>query len=386
MPFFSFSLKKNFLTSDCLPYISINNIENNQTYFSKNTKLWKYLNKKKNKDFIKNISFEPRKPISKIENSILFCLPPSLGLGDIIEYALSINSIINSKKFKKVGIAFVGKYEIILKKYFKIKNIFPEIINLNDLNEFKSIFHVTLEIKELRMQKYVRQDIERVMNKYFCIEEKKLYESIKKKNIKKITIFPISKSPLRSMTPKILQSIIDFYENKYEIDVVFESNSDISKYLEKKVNLKKSKYQNPSNLEGLCNIIEKIDYGIFMDSGPLHLAKLLNKPGALIVTSVDERILLNKLSNIIPIKNNFTSNYCSAPCGLTNIFNYNGKSGCYFSLNLNKQEILNIKNLNSLQRGTNKSTYVDFISNPVGCIDKINIKNLLKSINTSLEK
>ena len=386
MPFFSFSLKKNFLTSDCLPYISINNIENNQTYFSKNTKLWKYLNKKKNRHLINSLSFEPRKPISKIEDSILFCLPPSLGLGDIIEYALSINSIINSKKFKKVGVAFIGKYEIILKKYFKIKNIFPDIINLNDLNKFKSIFHVTLEIKELKMQKYVRQDIEKIMNKYFAIYENQFYKTNFKKNIKKITIFPVSKSPLRSMSPKILQSIINFYEKKYEIDIVFESGSNISKYLEKKVNLKTSKYQNPSNLEELCNIIEKIDYGIFMDSGPLHLAKLLNKPGALIITSVDEKILLNKLSNIEPIKNNFKSNYCSAPCGLTNIFNYKGKSGCYFSLNLNKQEILNIKNINALQRGTNKSTYVDFISNPVGCIDKINIKNLLKSINTSLEK
>ena len=386
MPFFSFSLKKNFLTSDYLPNISINNIKNNQTYFSKNTKLWKYLNKKKNKHLINNLSFEARKPISKIEDSILFCLPPSLGLGDIIEYALSINSIINSKKFKKVGVAFIGKYEIILKKYFKIKNIFPDIINLNDLNKFKSIFHVTLEIKELKMQKYVRQDIEKIMNKYFAIYENQFYKTNFKKNIKKITIFPVSKSPLRSMSPKILQSIINFYEKKYEIDIVFESGSNISKYLEKKVNLKTSKYQNPSNLEELCNIIEKIDYGIFMDSGPLHLAKLLNKPGALIITSVDEKILLNKLSNIEPIKNNFKSNYCSAPCGLTNIFNYKGKSGCYFSLNLNKQEILNIKNLNALQRGTNKSTYVDFISNPVGCIDKINIKNLLKSINTSLEK
>ena len=93
MPFFSFSLKKNFLASECLPYISINSIENDQTYFSKNTKLWKYLNKKKNKDLINSISFEPRKPISKIEDSILFCLPPSLGLGDIIEYALSLPDV-----------------------------------------------------------------------------------------------------------------------------------------------------------------------------------------------------------------------------------------------------------------------------------------------------
>ena len=77
MPFFSFSLKKNFPTSDFFPYVSINNIEINQTYFSKNTKLWKYLNKKENIHLINSLSFESRKPISKIEDSILFCLPPS---------------------------------------------------------------------------------------------------------------------------------------------------------------------------------------------------------------------------------------------------------------------------------------------------------------------
>ena len=67
MPFFSFSLKKNFLSNDCFPYIPTNNIENNQTYFSKSTKLWKYLNKKENIHLINSLSFESRKPIFKIE-------------------------------------------------------------------------------------------------------------------------------------------------------------------------------------------------------------------------------------------------------------------------------------------------------------------------------
>ena len=45
------------------------------------------------------------------------------------------------------------------------------------------------------------------------------------------------------------ESVLNFYENKYEIDIIFENNSDISKYIEEKVNLKNCKYQNPSKLE-----------------------------------------------------------------------------------------------------------------------------------------
>ena len=39
--------------------------------------------------------------------------------------------------------------------------------------------------------------------------------------------------------------------------------------------------------------METIEYGIFMDSGPLHLAKLLRKRGTLIITTVGQDILLN---------------------------------------------------------------------------------------------
>ena len=47
MPYFSFSLKKNFLRDIKLPIEDIDNIVNNKIYFSKNTYLWKTLNKNK---------------------------------------------------------------------------------------------------------------------------------------------------------------------------------------------------------------------------------------------------------------------------------------------------------------------------------------------------
>ena len=58
------------------------------------------------------------------------------------------------------------------------------------------------------------------MNKYFAIYENQFYKTNFKKNIKKITIFPVSKSPLRSMSPKILQSIIDDIIARYALSAV----------------------------------------------------------------------------------------------------------------------------------------------------------------------
>ena len=47
MPYFSFSLKQNFLSKDELLLLNISQPELNKIYFSKNTNLWKHLNKKK---------------------------------------------------------------------------------------------------------------------------------------------------------------------------------------------------------------------------------------------------------------------------------------------------------------------------------------------------
>ena len=119
MPFFSFSLKKNFLINSNFENIYNSKIKENNIYFSKNAGLWKHLNKKKYSQYINFISFEERKKINSFGESILLCLPPNLGLGDIIEYSLFIQSLIISRRFKRVGVAFTGKYKNVISNYFK---------------------------------------------------------------------------------------------------------------------------------------------------------------------------------------------------------------------------------------------------------------------------
>ena len=121
-----------------------------------------------------------------------------------------------------------------------------------------------------------------------------------------------------------------------------------------------------------------------MDSGPLHVAKILNKKGILISSSVGQDILLSDLKSIQSINNDYKSIYCSAPCGLVNIFNYDNKIGCYDSLAIPKNRILKHNNLKGLQRGNLKNNYINLISNPVNCLKKINKKKIIETIRDNI--
>ena len=235
MPYFSFSVNEtqniNFqkIGRDLLE------IKKNSIYYSKNTLLWKLLNKEKNKKYINFVKFEKREKIKTLGKNILFFLPPSIGLGDAVEYALAIKAISVNNKFNNIGIAYVGNYKIIFDKYFNIKNLYENIISLECLNEFDTFFHITLEIKDFTFQKYSRQDIEDLITSYFSVKKFRKKTFIKPKNNNIISIFPISKSPIRTMTVSLLNQIINSLNLKYNIEVIMDKNSSISNFIEKNI-------------------------------------------------------------------------------------------------------------------------------------------------------
>tara|TARA_Y100000741_G_C18254349_1_gene558386 strand:- start:1344 stop:2510 length:1167 start_codon:yes stop_codon:yes gene_type:complete len=388
MPYFSFLLKKkfNFETFDKIT-INSKKIIPEVKYFSKNTNLWKILCNSKNSDYVGELEYEKRKKIDKLGNSILFCLPPAIGLGDSIEYALAIKSILKSKLFKKIGVAYAGRFKKIFNDYANIDNIYEDIVKETDLKEFDTIFHFTLEIKQLANQKYSREDIEELVTKYFSIEKYRNKIKTKKNiiNINKLTFFPVSTSPVRSLQPQTLNNIIKFFYNKYKIEVVLDKSS-ISNYIEENIDLNLIEKKYPSNLDELISLIKTIKFGIFIDSGPLHVAKILGKSGIFISSTVDNTVLLNGFETIFAVQNNYKSPYCKAPCGLTNIFNYNNNIGCYDSLKIKKNKILNLPNFKNLQRGNLKKNYINLMMNPVGCINNIDSKNIINKMNFILNK
>ena len=385
MPYFSFSLSNSFNIKN-LEELNPNIIQliPNIIYFSKSTVLWKTLNNKKCISNLNFIKLEKRHSIINIGKKILFCLPPSIGLGDAVEYALSLKAIAKSGRFDLLGVAFVSSYSEVFKDIFKINHIYDEVISKDHLCFFDTIFHITLEIKEFAYQKYDRKDIEDLITKYFFVQTFRRKETQNEKEIKKISIFPISKSPLRTMTVTLLNDIIDYFYKNIKIEIILDNQSEISNYIKNNIYNSKVSIINPRNVSELIRIIKKINYGIFMDSGPLHLAKVMHKKGILISTTVSSKVLLKDFNTIKCVSNNYKSFFCRSPCGLVNVFNYNNRIGCYDSLNIKKRKILELKNLKVLQRGTLKKNYVNLIVNPVNCLKNINHKKIIQKINQHL--
>ncbi len=383
MPYFSFSLNNSFVNSQLHKDLINYKLKINTLYYSKDTNIWKILNKKKNSQHILSLKFEVRKKYIKNSKSIIFFLPPSIGLGDAIEYALAIEKIIKKGIFKKTGVAFVDKYKFIFSNLFKIKNVYEGTIKQKDLKEFDTYFHFSKEILSINNQKNNRANIEKDICDFFNIRIIKPNKNQIRK-ITKITLFPISSSPIRTMPPYLVNSIIEKLSDKIKIDIVVDKLYPTSKYLINNVKSENINLVFHKKISDLVRIVKNIDYGVFMDSGPLHLAKLLNKNGLLIETSVSHKILLNKNRNIDVIKNSFSSDFCAAPCGLINIFNLNNSKGCYETNKITKKELDNIKNIRSLQRGNLKESYNKFMEHPVGCVKNIDLNQILNTIENLL--
>jgi hypothetical protein len=382
MAFFSFSLIK-----DSFVYLSTN-IEPNKKYYSKDIALSKELNNKNKINSFADLNYETRALITNVGKKLLICLPPKFGLGDAIEYGIAINSLIQIKKFNKIGIAFTGDHHYLFEKFFSFVDIYPIIISQEKLSNFDTIFHITLEIKALKFQKYQRSNIAEEICKYFkvpLIDYKKKITKVKKDDIKTISIFPISTSTIRSLPLNILEEIIKTFGDIYKIKIIFD-NSDYSKYLFKNIKNKKFISLQPQNIESLILEISKTNFGIFVDSGPLHIAKCYSKNGILVETSVSSKILLSNSKKLLSAENKYRSNYCNGPCGLVNVFAYESKVGCYETHKLNFKDIVSLKNKKNLQRWNKKEINPHLISNPVGCIKQIDVKNIIELIRYKIKE
>ena len=382
MAFFSFSL-----LMDSFIYLSTK-IEPNKKYYSKDIALSNELNNKNKITAFAKLNNERRINITNVGKKLLICLPPKFGLGDAIEYGIAINSLIQTKKFNKIGIAFTSNHDYLFKEFFSFVDIYPLIISQEEINTFDTVYHLTLEINALKYQKYKRSNIAREICDYFnvpLINFKKEENKITKDGIKTISIFPISTSLIRSLPPHIVEEIINYFGNEYLIKIILD-NSYYSKYLIK--NLKNNNFiaLEPNNIKSLTLEISKINFGIFIDSGPLHIAKCFNKNGILIETSVSSKILLSNSKNIMSVKNKYKSNYCNGPCGLVDVFAHDSKIGCYETHKLHFEDITLIKNQKNLQRWNKKENNSHLISNPVGCIKQIDVKNIIELIRYKIKE
>jgi ADP-heptose:LPS heptosyltransferase len=202
---------------------------------------------------------------------------------------------------------------------------------------------------------------------------------------KTISIFPVSTSVIRSLPFTIIEEIANKFTNDYKIRVIID-NSNYSECLKKKNFKKNFLFIKPKNVKELFSEVSKSNFGIFVDSGPLHIAKIYSKLGILIETSVQSKVLLTNSKNIYPVHNVYKSRYCNGPCGLVDVFAYDSVVGCYETNKISFDEIKTLNSFRNLQRWNKKDSNAHFISNPVGCVKQIDLKNIIDLIKVKIKE
>ena len=173
MPFFSFSLSK------IPPSLKAFNITANNLYFSKNTQLWTKLNKLC-KSNINSLEYEKRNPIKNTGKKILFCLPPSIGLGDAVEYASAIKTVSDSNIFHPGQSAELQMGKKIIARYGKIHPLiledFPKLSNTYGIELYfenlpiDSMFRRNKNFKQESNFQYSEKDFSFIFNKVLLLK------------------------------------------------------------------------------------------------------------------------------------------------------------------------------------------------------------------------
>lgn len=384
MAYFSFSLLKESFS------YSSQQLKLNLKYYSKDITLWKRLNNQNKHFTFCNLKREKRLKTNTIGKKLLICLPPKYGVGDAVEYSIALKSLISSNKFEKIAIAYCGKHEYVFKNFFLIKNVYPVIIPDDEVKKYDTVFHVTLEVEALKFQKYSRSNIAFEICKHFNVKlvNYKIKNNNFLKNNKTISIFPVSTSVIRSLSNNVIDQLLEILKKEFIFKFIIDDSS-FSTYLEKKIKEKHKEtnieFIKPRNIKELINEVSKINFGVFVDSGPLHIAKIFDKKGIFLETSVSKDILLSNSNKIYTVKNFYRSDYCSGPCGLVDIFSHN-TVGCYETNKTSFEKIKNIEMLKNIQR-FNKKDYIEhFIHNPVGCVKNISVNDIVKLIKAKLKE
>jgi len=113
----------------------------------------------------------------------------------------------------------------------------------------------------------------------------------------------------------------------------------------------------------LLNQIRTLDYGVFADSGPAHMAKLFGTPGVAIYSSAPGDVLQGRFTNLVNWTVPYRGDWCESPCGLAKLRRTaDGRVGCMGSLQVT------LDDLPDIPTARDTSVVEKLAADPVPCI------------------
>jgi hypothetical protein len=183
----------------------------------------------------------------------------------------------------------------------------------------------------------------------------------------RIGIFPLGSSPLRTLPPAVTIALARALRKEGAV-TIFLNRDQLQGRLSRQ-EIEGAKLSDVRIVDGfdaigeLARAIEKIDYAVFADSGPAHMAKLWAVPGVAVYTSAPGDVLQGRFRNLANWQVVFQGPHCAAPCGLAKLRQDRaGGFGCMGSLGTA------LDSLPRVATGANPAVVEALFRAPVPCV------------------
>ena len=163
----------------------------------------------------------------------------------------------------------------------------------------------------------------------------------------RIGILPLASSPMRTLPPGLVLGLANgLCADGMAVEIVLNPQQDQSRLLRTALDAAGAdlRYiEDTKSVADLLGLIGQFDYAVYADSGPAHLSKLAQRPGAAIFTSAPSDLLIGRHRNLLPLQAQYSSEYCTAPCGLAKVRQTaDGRVGCMASLGVAREDLPDI--------------------------------------------
>jgi ADP-heptose:LPS heptosyltransferase len=184
----------------------------------------------------------------------------------------------------------------------------------------------------------------------------------------RIGVFPLGSSPLRSFPPAVTIALARALKGEGAV-TLFLNRDQLQGRLSRQ-EIDRAKLADIRIVDGfeaigeLARAIERMDYAVFADSGPAHMAKLWAVPGVAVYTSAPGEVLQGRFRNLANWQVAFRGPHCAAPCGLAKLRqDRSGRFGCMGSL------ATTLDALPKVATGANPAVVEElFLRKPVPCV------------------
>lgn len=284
---------------------------------------------------LKTVPFEAWGDVDIADKRLLFVLPPP-AIGEHVAIRLFFEQLHQQRGPAALG-ALGADAASDVYDGLGLFSAYPLWMPHAELSKFDMVFDLN-DLPSRRNIEFWPVDMEAELYAPFGLTTPKAHEKTSKRSpdLPVVAIFPLATSPIRTLQPDLIRTLIDRLQPVARTMVVLNRWQNQSALLREALDARGVAVTYRDNLRTLSDVdrlLRRIDYGVFADSGPAHMTKLNGCPGAVLYSSAPAAPLLGHHRNLMAIQADYRGDHCQAPCGLAKLRrSADGRPGCMETL------------------------------------------------------